>query len=92
MRINPNNAYICIMKTRLNLTIEENLLQRMKAYASRKHISLSELVEGYFERIVQPVRGKSIIDVVEKMKVPDIPADRNLVNEYYEDLEKKYGV
>lgn len=80
------------MKTRLNLTIEENLLQRMKAYASRKHISLSELVEGYFERIVQPVRGKSIIDVVEKMKMPDIPADRNLVNEYYEDLEKKYGV
>lgn len=92
MRINPNNAYICIMKTRLNLTIEENLLQRMKAYASRKHISLSELVEGYFEKIVQPVRGKSIIDVVEKMKVPEIPADRNLVQEYYDDLEKKYGV
>ncbi|MFD2888313.1 DUF6364 family protein [Chitinophaga cymbidii] len=80
------------MKTRLNLTIEESLLQRMKAYASRKHISLSELVEGYFERIVQPVRGKSIVDVVEKMKVPDIPADRNLVSEYYEDLDKKYGV
>lgn len=50
MRINSNHAYLCIMKTRLNLTIEENLLQRMKAYASRKHISLSELVEGYFEK------------------------------------------
>lgn len=92
MRINSNNAYLCIMKTRLNLTIEENLLQRMKAYASRKHISLSELVEGYFEKIVQPVKRKSIVDIVEKMKTPPVPAGKDLVGDYYDDLEKKHGL
>ena len=80
------------MKTRLNLTIEENLLQRMKSYAAKKQISLSELVEGYFEKIVQPGKRKTVVDMVEEMKVPKIPAKRNLVDEYYNDIENKYGV
>jgi hypothetical protein len=80
------------MKIRLNLTIEERLLQRMKLYAAKNHTSLSEMVEGYFEKIVQPATRKTVLDMVEEMKVPKIPVDRNLIDEYYNDVDKKYGV
>lgn len=80
------------MKTRLNLTIEESLLLRMKAYAAKKHLSLSELVEIYFEKITRPAKRKTIIDLVENMKVPEIPSNADLMDEYYKDMENKYGV
>ena len=80
------------MKTRLNLTIEESLLQRMKVYAARKHISLSELVETYFEKITRPIKRRSIVDIVENMKTPLIPSDTDLMEGYYKDMEKKHGL
>ncbi|GAA0537385.1 DUF6364 family protein [Chitinophaga japonensis] len=80
------------MKTRLNLTIEENLLQRMKMYAARQHVSLSELVESYFERLTQPVKRKSIVDIVERMDTPVLPPETDLVSEYYKDIEREHGL
>lgn len=63
----------------------------MKAYANARKMSLSELVESYFEKVTRPVQRISIVDLVENMKVPAIPKGRDLRNEYFNDIEKKYG-
>jgi hypothetical protein len=79
------------MKSRLNITIDEKLIKRVKAYAGKNKVSVSELVEDYFRQLVKPAGRLSIIDVVEKMDVPEIPDEADLVNEYHRDMEKKYG-
>jgi hypothetical protein len=79
------------MKSRLNITIDEKLIKRVKAYAGKNNVSVSELVEHYFRQLVKPAGRQSIIDVVEKMDVPEIPDEVDLVNEYHRDMEKKYG-
>jgi hypothetical protein len=79
------------MKSRLNITIDEKLIKRVKVYAGKNKVSVSELVESYFRQLVKPAGRQSIIDVVEKMDVPEIPDEVDLVNEYHRDMEKKYG-
>jgi antitoxin component of RelBE/YafQ-DinJ toxin-antitoxin module len=41
------------MKSHLNLTIDDNLLKKMKVYAENLRVSLSELVESYFKEVIQ---------------------------------------
>ena len=61
------------MKERLNLTIDGELLDSMKAYAAGKGMSVSELVESYFRSVTKPVRGKNIIDLVDELEPhPDV--------------------
>lgn len=85
MRISDN------MKTRLNLTVEESLLDRIKKYASRKDTSVSELVETFFKSVLKPTRQDNIIDMVEKLKKPDIDESVDLKKEYYHRQNKKHG-
>ncbi|MBG9375327.1 hypothetical protein I5907_03725 [Panacibacter sp. DH6] len=79
------------MKTRLNLTIDEALLENIKVYASKKNTSVSELVETYFKSITRPVKKKNIIDLVEKLDKPAISQQSDLKELYYQDQSKKYG-
>lgn len=80
-----------IMKTRLNLTVEETLLDRIKKYASKKNTSVSELVESYFRLVLKPAGRENIIDMVEKLKQPDISDSVDLKNEFYNQQKKKHG-
>ncbi|HEX5153305.1 MAG TPA: DUF6364 family protein [Parafilimonas sp.] len=81
------------MKTRLNLTIEEDLLKKVKAYADRHNESISNLVEEYFETIVKKPKRKNILDVLKELPKPkdNHPADYDFVKGYYEENAKKYG-
>ena len=79
------------MKTRLNLTVEETLLDRIKKYASKKNTSVSELVESYFKSVLRPTRRNNIIDMVEKLRKPDISEDVDLKKEFYYQQKKKHG-
>ena len=79
------------MKARLNLTIDNDLLSSMKAYANKKQISISELVEGYFKGITKPAKRKNIIDLVEILSVPDIDRTADLKDSFYKNQAKKYG-
>ncbi len=79
------------MKARLNLTIDDDLLSSMKAYANKKQISISELVEGYFKGITKPTKRKNIIDLVEKLNVPKIDSTADLKDSFYKNQAKKYG-
>lgn len=77
------------MKSRLNLTIDKNLLKSTKQYAEKHHISISELTENYFKSITKPAKRKSIIDIVEKLDKPDIDSAADLKALYYKD--QKHG-
>ena len=79
------------MKTRLNLTIEEKLLYRIKQYAAGKNTSVSELVETYFKTIARPGRRNNIIKEVERLKKPALGVDADLKELFYLDQSKKYG-
>lgn len=79
------------MKTRLNLTIEENLLHKIKSYAAKHKKSVSEIVEEYFEKLSNSSPGENIVDFMQGFKKSDIPEDWDLTEKYYEEKGKKYG-
>lgn len=84
-------AYIYIMKARLNLTIENKLLEEVKVYATKRQQSVSELVEGYFKTVTKPSKRKNILDLIDKLEKPNLPQDSNLKDLYYKENAKKYG-
>lgn len=80
-----------IMKARLNITIEEDLLTKVKGYAEKKGISVSQLVEDYFKQVTAKSKMKSVIDLIESLPKPDIDPKLDLKKAYYEENRKKYG-
>jgi hypothetical protein len=80
------------MKAKLNLTIDESLLARIKTYSEEKKVSISELVERYFTSLDKPAREHNIIEMVEKLKPAKFDVNVDLKNKYYEDQAGKYGV
>ena len=90
MRIYQNHAYICFMKARLNLTIEDNLLKRTKEFAEQQQTSVSELVEDYFREITKPLKRKNFVDLVKELGGHNIDANADLKNLYYQDT--KHGL
>lgn len=79
------------MKARLNLTIDNNLLENIKGYAQKQQTSVSELVENYFKTVTKPSKRKNVIDLIEKLKKPAIKETVDLKELYYKDKSKKYG-
>lgn len=79
------------MKTRLNLTIDNSVLEGIKAYTSGKHISISELVENYFKSIARPAKRKSVLELVEKLPKPKVNTAGDLKDRYYKAKAGKYG-
>ena len=93
MRINYFYAYFCFMKARLNLTIEETLLTKVKVYAEKKQSSVSQLVEEFFESLTKKTKKKSLLDILDELpkSKTDFPEDFDFKKEYYEQNKKKYG-
>ncbi|HMI03077.1 MAG TPA: DUF6364 family protein [Pedobacter sp.] len=79
------------MKARLNLTIDEGLLSRIKSYSESKKVSISELVEQYFNSISKPARHENIIDMVEKLNPVKFNVNADLKKDFYEEQAGKYG-
>lgn len=76
------------MKTRLNITIEEGILEEIKKYSNRNNISISELVEKYFKRIVGKPKKKSLLDKIKTLPEPSISLDIDYKKVYYEEKYK----
>ena len=80
------------MKARLNLTIDNDLLTTIKAYAMNKDTSVSELVEDYFRQIARNnKRKKSVVEMVRKLKKPSIDLNIDFKEEYFKNRAGKYG-
>lgn len=79
------------MKTRVNLTIEESVLRDTKIFAEKQGMSVSEIVEDYLKKITQPVKRKTIIDMIEELGPSNIDPKADLKELYYQERAKKYG-
>ena len=79
------------MKARLNLTIEDSLLEDVKSYAVKQQRSVSDLVESYFKIVTKPSKRKNILHLVEKLEKPFIGKGDDLKDLYYKENAKKYG-
>ena len=79
------------MKTRLNITIEENILSKIKLYASKQNTSVSELVEDYFTTLTKIPKKKNIIQLIESMKPAVIEKNADLKELFYKEQSGKYG-
>ena len=97
MRINSFYTYFCsvlaidTMKARLNLTIDQSLLEDVKQYATLKNTSVSELVEEYFKVIIK-LKKKSFVELIKELPKPKIDENFDWKEEYYKDKMKKYGL
>ncbi len=92
MRMITKNAYLYSMKARLNLTIDEQLLAQVKSFARKHETNVSEMVEDFFRKAVSPNRSMNVIDIIESLNKPDIPAGADLKELYYKEKGKKYGL
>ena len=71
------------MKERLNLTIDAELVESMKAYAASKDMSVSELVESYFRTVTRPLPRINILDMVDQLETPAFEVHTDLKEQYH---------
>lgn len=79
------------MKNRLNITIEEDLLNRAKRYAEQHQISLSQLIESYLESLTKKPSKENILSLVEKLPKPNLAPETDLKKQFYEEQKGRYG-
>jgi Family of unknown function (DUF6364) len=79
------------MKERLNLTIDGVLLEAMKAYAAKRQMSVSELVENYFKQVTKPIQRRNILDLVDELEAPSADSEADLKELFYKEQGAKYG-
>lgn len=79
-----------MMKTKLNITIEDGLLERAKVYALKKQVSLSSLIEEYLKTVVyvSPIQ-KNMLDRLHPD--PKIIAESHQKTSFYEGQKRKQG-
>ena len=79
------------MKAKLNLTIERDTLSKIKEYAAEHNKSVSQIVEEHFESLSRAGNQESFVEMIRKLKKPNIPEGTDFKKEYYEAKAKKYG-
>ncbi|MBL7752179.1 MAG: DUF6364 family protein [Chitinophagaceae bacterium] len=79
------------MKNRLNITIDQVLMEEAKRYATKHNTSVSQLVEGFFESLTQ-AKKENILELLDRLPEPKGRKPKeDLKKLYYEGKKKKYG-
>ena len=73
------------MKERLNLTIDADLVESMKAYAAGKNMSVSELVESYFRTVTRPMPRANILELIDQLEKPAFDVNADLKELFYKE-------
>lgn len=79
------------MKAKLNLTIEDTLLAKIKRFAAKRKTSVSELVETYFMSLTQVSKKPNIVELMDATDKPSLELPDDLITAYYEERKEKYG-
>ena len=79
------------MKAKLNLTIEDTLLAKIKRYAAKNKVSVSELVEAYFSKLTRTSKKPNVVELMDYTEKPSIELPDDLIASYYEERKEKYG-
>lgn len=81
------------MTTKLTLTVEKDIIELAKSYASKKGRSLSDLIENYLRTLVQKDSDKNDISPNVKKLLGSVKAPKSF--DYKKELEsalnKKYS-
>ena len=78
------------MKVRVNLTIDEEVLQKAKKYAAASHTSVSEMVQAYLAVTARMSEKKTVASILRRIPKPKADySGRNLIKEYFEAQNKK---
>lgn len=82
-----------IMKARVNLTIEQDLLAKIKEYANKEGKSISELVERFFEQMIKKKKENEpdLFELMKNLPPIELPENFDYKEEYYKAKMKKYG-
>jgi hypothetical protein len=80
------------MTTKLTLTVEKGVIERAKRYAAQSGRSLSQIIEGYLEKLTHEKDGDEHISPKLKKLVGAVklPADFDEKKELRKYLEKKH--
>ena len=81
------------MTTKLTLTVEQDIIELAKSYASKKGRSLSDLIENYLKTLVQNDGDKNDISPNVKKLLGSVKAPKNFdyKKELANSLNKKYS-
>lgn len=81
------------MTTKLTLTVEKDIIELAKSYASKKGRSLSDLIENYLKTLVQNDGDKNDISPNVKKLLGSVKAPKNFdyKKELVNALNKKYS-
>jgi hypothetical protein len=82
------------METKLTLRIDKNAIERAKIYARNHKISLSKMIESYFNSLTETNENSTEIKISELVEsisgVIQVPNDFDDKNEYRNYLDEKY--
>jgi hypothetical protein len=82
------------METKLTLRMDEDVIERAKIYARNHKISLSKMIESYFNSLTETNDNSNEIKISELVEsisgVIQVPNDFDDKNEYRNYLDEKY--
>jgi Family of unknown function (DUF6364) len=79
------------MKSKLNITIDNQVLRLAKQYAQQKDTSISAIVENHFRQITTVPSKKSLLKIVDALPPSKLKKGANLKALYYEERGRKNG-
>ncbi len=79
------------MTTKLNLTIDENLVAKAKVYAAKKRTSVSRLVENLLTRELKQFEGRSSLTSNFAGILSGKLSDENINRLKKDEISEKYG-
>lgn len=80
------------MDTKLTLKLDQEIIERAKAYAKENNTSLSKLIESYLSLLVFSKNEEEVGPVVKSISgVMELPEDYDTKKEYKKHLIKKYS-
>jgi hypothetical protein len=79
------------MKSKLNLTIEDDLLRKAKQYARKKDTSISAIVEAHFRSLTTETARKSLLSLIDGLPPSGIKGKQDLKALYYKEKGGKRG-
>ncbi len=81
------------MKNRLNITIDDTLIEEAKRYAAKNNTSLSQLIEESLRKLVKrrPAKKQNVLDFMKTMPKPKGNVEHYSKETYYGDNKAKYG-
>lgn len=80
------------MNTKLTLSLNQKIIEKIKVYAKKHQLSLSKMVENYFNLVVKKTEFEATTSalVTELTGIINLPENFNEKDEYYDYLIEKY--